>query len=220
MFHNRRPDDPMNPEWTGVRTSKQEGRHAYYHASLPGTIYSPHLARAIIGCRLGALNVQAAAQRGLTSACSLADAHHQEKKRIMKDRGWSDYDLPAALPVPDSTHERFGVDFVPGKNVLAAALDAQQTGKAAAPLSAKEEEVFFEGELSSVSLGVCVYVLLRLSAACHCSCQREPMCIPCLQAKHPSLCVGYSGGWRLARILCTCHASSVGPCFSKYAIAV
>ena len=153
MFYNRRPDDPLNPEWIGVRgTSKQEGRHPYYHASLPGTNYSPHLAGTIMDCRPGEVNVKSAGRQRRTTARGLVDAHQQEKKRaILKLNGWNEYALPAALPLPATTEERFGLDFTPAGDALAAALLAQQTGKATSPPT-PEEEAYFGGRLSRPSL--------------------------------------------------------------------
>ena len=44
--------------------------------------------------------------------------------------------------------------------------------------------------------------------------------VPCLSVEYLSLCVGCGGGWRTARIPCTCHASSAGPCLSKFAFTI
>lgn len=96
---------------------------------------------------LGEMNVTAAAQKQRTTARGLMDAYQQEKKRaILKQRGWKKYQLPAALLVPDTTKERFGVDFTPAGDALAAAMHAQQTGKLTNPPSPEEEEEFYEGE--------------------------------------------------------------------------
>ena len=165
MFYNRRRKDPLNPDWVGVRgTSKLEGGHPYYHASLPGTSYSLHLASAILDCQFGNANVKAAARIGKTAAHSLADAYQQEKKRnIIEQQKWKDYKLPASLPVPSETDERFGVDFTPGQEWIARAIDAQHHGRAAVPMSEQEEAEFFTGDIAH---GKSTYLLLLSSYIC------------------------------------------------------
>ena len=61
MFYNMSTNS-LQPKWVGVwGTSKLEGSHPYYHASLPGSSYAPATASSILDCRLGQMNVQAAA---------------------------------------------------------------------------------------------------------------------------------------------------------------
>ena len=78
--------------------------------------------------------------------------------------------LPAALPVPATTEERFGLDFTPAGDALAAALHAQQTGLTDPP-SAEEGEELFGGGRSNRSL--------KILAACMMVCILECMLPPC-----------------------------------------
>ena len=97
-------------------------------------------------CHLGNLNVKAADRMQQTTAHSLAHAPQQEKKRRLIGARGELYPLPAAMPVPPSTQERFGVDFVPGGNQLAEAQLAQKLGHAADLASDEAEEEFYAGE--------------------------------------------------------------------------
>ena len=145
--------NPLQPKWVGVRgTSKLEGSHPYYHASLPGSSYAPATASSILDCRLGQMNVQAAARQGRTTAASLSDAFEQERKKaILGDEGWGGYQLPAAVSVPASTTEKFGFNYCSSMDALAAAKAQQQQYKEEfwQPLSDEEENEVY----SAVNIG-------------------------------------------------------------------
>ena len=184
MFYNRRPEDPLNPEYIGIRgTSKLEGDHAYYHASLPATNYSPQMAGAIMDCRVGNLNVKAAARVGQTTAPGLAHAHQQEKKRkIIASHDW-EYSLPAALPVPPSTEERFGVDFVPGGDQLAAAR-LEQLRRHAAPDVAAEE--FYSGDAAQIKKEILPAIPIALLTP---QCLHPDLLMHVMNAYHAFACI-------------------------------
>lgn len=96
-----------------------------------------------------------------------------EEAAILKLRGWHNYELPAVLPVPDTTEERFGLDSTPAGDALAAAQHAQQTLALARPQTHHHQMRRRTLEM----MGLLVFSscpLLRKALACDSSCQGVP----------------------------------------------
>jgi len=169
MFYNR-SKDPDNPFWIGIRgSSRIEGGHSYYHASLPGTNYSADLGGAILACRLADASIKASARNKGTAAVSLDDAYYQyRKQQLCTQHGW-DYALPTSVDVPDLTDELFGPDYVVTSATLEQATAQMKSDRVQAARLAEEKAMEAMDTASIDGTHYCMFsMLLFFSSGMHC----------------------------------------------------
>ena len=119
MYYNR-SQNPARPKWIAVRgSSKLEGYHPHLHVCLPGTNYTPMLADAIITMFNFVWNYKRSVCNGGAFDHNFYDLWLVERmQKLRKDMGWN-YELPVWEAAPDTTDEKFGLDYVPDSKLVA-----------------------------------------------------------------------------------------------------
>ena len=144
MFYDR-AKNPEKPDWIAVRgSSRIDGGHKYYHASVPGTSYSVDLGGTILACRLGDASIRASAKNEGKPAVNLDDAFAQELKKQVCNPDWK-YSLPNGADVADCTDELFGTEYEAGSHTLEEAITAMHSAGVEVAALADEEERDFPG---------------------------------------------------------------------------